>query len=158
MVVHQGDVHKYLGMTIDYTTKRVTCILMVEYVKGIVVAWDKASKGIKLDGFKIKYRKLSGQYTAAPLNLFTVDEAATKLPKNQKATFHNVVAKALYVAKWARPNIAIAIAFLHPNMRGHSRGALTLGLSFPILSSGKQKLNTRTSTESELVGVAISCL
>ncbi len=24
MVVHQGDVHKYLGMTIDYSTKGVT--------------------------------------------------------------------------------------------------------------------------------------
>jgi hypothetical protein len=42
---------------------------------------------------------------------------------------------------------------VHPNMRGHSRGALTLGLGFPISSSGKQKLNTCSSTESELVGV-----
>jgi hypothetical protein len=44
---------------------------------------------------------------------------------------------------------------VHPNMRGHSGsgGALTLGLGFPISSSGKQKLNTRSSTESKLVGV-----
>jgi hypothetical protein len=38
-------------------------------------------------------------------------------------------------------------------MRGHSGGALTLGIGFPISSSGKQKLNTRSLTESELVGV-----
>jgi hypothetical protein len=38
-------------------------------------------------------------------------------------------------------------------MRGHSRGALTLELGFPISSSGKQKLNTRSLTESKLVGV-----
>ncbi len=38
-------------------------------------------------------------------------------------------------------------------MRCHSGGALTLGLGFPISSSGKQKLNTRSSTESKLVGV-----
>jgi hypothetical protein len=38
-------------------------------------------------------------------------------------------------------------------MRSHSGGALTLGHGFPISSSGKQKLNTRSSTESELVGV-----
>ncbi len=38
-------------------------------------------------------------------------------------------------------------------MRGHSGGALTLGLGFPISSSGKQKLNTRSLTESKLVGV-----
>jgi hypothetical protein len=43
---------------------------------------------------------------------------------------------------------------VHPNMRGHSGGALTLGLGFPISSSGKQKLNTCSSTESKLVGVA----
>ncbi len=42
---------------------------------------------------------------------------------------------------------------IHPNMRGHSGGALTLGLGFPISSFGKQKLNTCSSTESKLVGV-----
>jgi hypothetical protein len=176
---------------------------MVDYVKDIVMAWDKASDRIELDGFKIKYRKSSGEPTAVPLNLFTVDEDSAKLPEKQKAAFHNVVAKALYMAKQAWPNIAVSIAFLttrvrcpdvqdwvklrllikylrstvglslilgatsggvlhwymdaafavHPNMRGHSGGAMTLGLGFPISSSGKQKLNTCSSTESELVGV-----
>ncbi len=127
----------------------------------------------------------------------------TKLPALLKASFHNIVAKALYVAKRARPDIAVAISFLttrvrnpdvqdwaklrhlieylrnttempltlgatsegvmhwymdaafavHPNMRGHSGGALTLGIGFPMSSSSKQKLNTQSSTESELVGV-----
>ncbi len=76
------------------------------------MAWDKASDGIDLDGFKIKYRTLSGESTAAPSNLFTVDEDLAKLPEKQKAAFHNVVAKALYMAKRAWPNIAVSIAFL----------------------------------------------
>ena len=38
-------------------------------------------------------------------------------------------------------------------MRGHTGGGLTLGTGFPIVTSTKQKLNTRSSTESELVGV-----
>ncbi len=113
------------------------------------------------------------------------------------------MAKALYVAKGARPDIAVSVSFLttrvhcpevqdwvklchlvkylrstvdlpltlgatssrvlhwyvdtaftvHPNMRGHSGGALTLGLRFLISSSGKQKLNTCSSTESKLVEV-----
>ena len=42
---------------------------------------------------------------------------------------------------------------VHPNMHGHTGGGLTLGRGFPILVSRKQKLNTRSSTESELVGV-----
>ncbi len=172
-------------------------------MKDIVMTWDKASAGIELDGFKIKYRTLSREPTPAPSNLFTVDEDLAKLPEKQKAAFHNVVAKALYVAKRARPDIAVSVSFLttrvrcpdvqdwvklrhlvkylrstvdlpltlgamsgevqhwyvdaafavHPNMRGHSGGALTLGLEFPISSSGKQKLNTCSSTEGELVGV-----
>jgi hypothetical protein len=131
-----------------------------------------------------------------------VDEDSAKLPEKQKTAFYNVVAKAMYVAKQAQPNIAVSIAFLttqgqspdvqdwfklchlveylqstidfplilgatsggvlhwyvgaafavHPIMRGHSGGALTLGLGFPISSSGKQKLNTHSLTESELVG------
>ncbi len=70
---------------------------MVDYVKDIVMVWDNASDGVELDGFKIKYRKLRGEPTAAPLN--TVDEDSAKLPEKQKAAFHNVVAKALYMAK-----------------------------------------------------------
>ncbi len=42
---------------------------------------------------------------------------------------------------------------VHPIMRSHTRGRLTMGRGFPIASSTKQKLNTRSSTESELVGV-----
>ena len=38
-------------------------------------------------------------------------------------------------------------------MRGHTGCGLSLGRGFPIASSSKQKLNTRSSTESELVAV-----
>jgi hypothetical protein len=41
---------------------------------------------------------------------------------------------------------------VHPNMQGHSVGGLSLGRGFPIVSSTKQKLNTQSSTESEIVG------
>jgi hypothetical protein len=40
---------------------------------------------------------------------------------------------------------------VHPNMRDHSGGGLSLGRGFPIMSSTKQKLNTRSSTETEIV-------
>jgi hypothetical protein len=112
MAVHQGLVHRYLGMTIDYSTRGVARILMVDYVKDIVMTWDKASDGIELDGFKIKYRKLCGEPTPVPSNLFTVDEDLAKLSEKQKAAFHNVVAKALYVAKQAWPDIAVSVSFL----------------------------------------------
>jgi hypothetical protein len=40
---------------------------------------------------------------------------------------------------------------VHPNMRGHSRGGLSLGRGFPIVSYTKQKLYNRSSTETEIV-------
>ncbi len=46
-----------------------------------------------------------------------------------------------------------ALFVVHPNMRGHTGGDLIMGRGFPITASTKQKLNTRSSTESELVGV-----
>ena len=40
---------------------------------------------------------------------------------------------------------------VHPNMRGHSGGCLSLGKGMIISRSSKQKLNTRSSTECKLV-------
>jgi hypothetical protein len=42
---------------------------------------------------------------------------------------------------------------VHPSMKGHTGGGLTLGTGFPFVTSTKQKLNTRSSTESELVAM-----
>ena len=42
---------------------------------------------------------------------------------------------------------------VHPALRGHTGGGLTMGRGFPIAVSSKQKLNTRSSTETEVVGV-----
>ncbi len=58
--------HRYLSMTINYSTRGVARILMVEYVKDIVMTWDKVSDGIELDSFKIKYIKLSGEQLLRP--------------------------------------------------------------------------------------------
>jgi hypothetical protein len=140
--------------------------------------------------------------SAAPTNLFTVNEECEKLPDGKAVESHNVVAKTLYVTKRARPDACTPIAFLttrvresdtddwkkmvhlmryirgtrdmplilsangshilkwwvnasfavHPNLRGHAGGGLSLGRGFPIVSSTKQKLNAWSSTESELVG------
>jgi hypothetical protein len=57
-------------------------------------------------------------------------------------------AKGTAILKWW-VDAALAV---HPNMQGHSVGGLSLGRGFPIMSSTKQKLNTRSSMESEIVG------
>ena len=42
---------------------------------------------------------------------------------------------------------------VHPNMRSHTGCVMMLGARAVYASSTKQKLNTRSSTEAELVGV-----
>ena len=42
---------------------------------------------------------------------------------------------------------------VHPNMRSHTGATMTLGKGCPYSISSKQKVNTRSSTEAELVGV-----
>ena len=202
MKISRGKIHKYLGMTLDFTKRDQDKISMVEYVKVIIGAWERA-RNFSDDGFTTVKRGRKGRLTAAPEDLFKVNEDSTKLNQSMATAFHNIVAKALYLVKRARPDASVAIAFLttrvrepdeddwrklkhlveyfksttemplilggdatgvlkwyvdasfavHSNMRGHTGAGLTMGRGFPIVSSTKQKLNTRSSTESELVGV-----
>ena len=46
-----------------------------------------------------------------------------------------------------------ALFAVHPNMRGHTGGGLTMGRGYPIVASWKQKLYTKSLAESKLVGV-----
>ncbi len=46
-----------------------------------------------------------------------VNEDCKKLSNEAAATFHTIVAKALYVTKRARPDISLAIAFLTTQVR-----------------------------------------
>jgi hypothetical protein len=46
-----------------------------------------------------------------------------------------------------------ALFAVHPNMHSHTGGGLTMCQGFPIVASRKQKLNTKSSTESKLVGL-----
>jgi hypothetical protein len=192
MAVSRGKVHKYLGMTLDYTTRRQVKITMLDYIDEILAAYSLADPMVS-----------GTKSTAAPENLFKVDEDCEKLSPRMAKIFHNLVAKTLYVTKRARPDTCTAIAFLttrvrepdkqdwaklshlmqyirgtktlplilsgngtgilkwyvdgsfgvHPNMRGHTGGGLSMGRGFPITTSTKQKINTRSSTESELVAV-----
>jgi hypothetical protein len=201
MKVVRGKAHTYLGMTLDFTTPKIVKITMLEYIDEIVESWDKACSDFK-DGYKV----VSGCKriaTAAPDDLFRVDEDAIKLDQGLAKAFHHITAKSIYVTKRARPDISLAVAFLttrvkgpdiddwrklrhmveylrrtrdlplilgadgtgvlswyvdasfavHPDMRGHTGGAMTMGRGFPLDKSTKHKLNTRSSTESEIVAV-----
>ena len=54
----------------------------------------------------------------------------------------------LHVIKWSVDS-AFAV---HPDFKGHTGGGMTYGRGYPITASRKQKLNSRSSTECELIG------
>ena len=192
MTVSRGKVHTYLGMKLDFTVKGQVKITMFDFIDEIIAAFEKA------------YPTMKGtKSTAAPEDLFKVDNDCEKLVDDKTIIFHNLMAKTLYSTKRARPDTSTSLSFLttrvrapdkddekklihlmkyirgtrrlplilsatgcgilkwwvdaafavHPNMRGHSGGGLSLGRGFPIMNSTKQKLNTRSSTEAEVVGI-----
>ena len=87
-----------------------------EYLTEIIESWDKACSELE-DGYTV----VSGRNriaTAAPDDLFKVDEDAVKLEQAAAKAFHNITAKAIYVTKRARPDISLAIAFLTTRFNG----------------------------------------
>ena len=85
---------------------------MIDYVDEIVAAYDKVSSELN-DGFTTVYKKTNCSRTsAAPDDLFIVDEDAEKSSEEGQMAFHHLVAKTLYISKRARPDISTAIAFL----------------------------------------------
>jgi hypothetical protein len=130
-------------------------------------------------------------------------DSAPKLSSGLSELLHSNVAKLLYLAQRARPDILLAVVFLitrvstpdnddlgklkrvmrylrdtedlaltleassdgavrwwvdasfavHPNMRSHTGAVLSLGKGAVYGMSSKQKINTKSSCEAELVGV-----
>jgi hypothetical protein len=190
MKVSRGKIHEYLGMTLDFSSPGIVRVTMKKYIDEVIEHF------LRFDTFKLKS-------TAAPEDLFKIDEDDPLLDHHHKEGFHTIVAKILYATKRARPDTCTAVAFLttrvdkatemdwkklrhlvgylkqtrdlplvlstdnisvvkwwvdgsyatHPDMRGHTGAGLSLGRGFPVVSSTKHKLNTRSSTEAELVSV-----
>ncbi len=86
MKINRGKVHKYLGMMLDFSTKRQVKISMVEYVKDIIATWDKVSKSNSDSYMTVKQGK-KGRTSAAPEDLFKVDEDSPKLKPELSTAF-----------------------------------------------------------------------
>ena len=75
----------------------------MDYVDEIVPAYGKALGELD-DGFSaVKKKSNPARTSAAPNDLFMVDEDAEKLSEESLIAFHHLVAKTLYVSKCARP-------------------------------------------------------
>ena len=93
-------------MTLDYTVRGQVQITMVDSLDKVLITFEKAEpKGI---GTKT---------SAAPENLFKVDEDCEKFPQSKTVQFHNLVAKSFYATKLAMPDTYTDIAFLKTIVR-----------------------------------------
>ncbi|CAJ1952107.1 unnamed protein product [Cylindrotheca closterium] len=129
-----------------------------------------------LDEFSVKFKEDDKQETPAGNNLLEVGKGKL-LDKDQQTEFHRFVAKHLFLTKRARldmhPTVAIlasrvqnpnqsdwhklwfvdASFAVHPDFKSHTGGVMTMGGGAMQAMSKKQKLNSRSSTHAELIGV-----
>jgi hypothetical protein len=101
MTASRGNIHNYLGMTLDYTVPGQVKITMFDYFDKIIAAFDNAEP--KGGGKKS---------SVAPVSLFKDDESREDLKQDKAVEFHNLVAKTLYATKWAMSDTCITITFL----------------------------------------------
>ena len=190
LTVSRGQVHDYLGMTLDFRTKGEVQICMEHYINMMLQDAPEEMKG-------------TATTPAAP-HLFKVNNKDPQLlgPVKKKIFMH-LVMQGLYLSQRGRPDIRTAIAFLcgrlhdpdeddykklarmiqylrgskemvltlrasdegivqwwidasygvHEDMKGHTGATLSLGKGAIYSGSWKQRLVSRSSTESELIGV-----
>lgn len=85
---------------------------MVDYVKDIVAAWDKAVPKVNEDSFETVCKLCKkGRMSAAPEDSFKINDDSEKLKPVKAMSFHTIMVKALYLVKRGRPDASVVIAF-----------------------------------------------
>ncbi|CAJ1954076.1 unnamed protein product [Cylindrotheca closterium] len=95
----RGKIHRYLGMTLDFSVKGKLKIRMDDYVKNM------------LEDFPVKFNKESKQETPAGNNLLEAGKGKL-LNAEYHQIFHTTVARGLYVPKRACLDIHPTITIL----------------------------------------------
>ena len=107
MSVSRGTVHTHLGMTIDFTTEGQCKVTMPKRIKETLAAFEKAAP-----------KETGTKSSAAPKDLFVINDKAVKLDKVKADQFHSLVAKMLFATKIARPDTGTAVSFLTTRVKG----------------------------------------
>jgi hypothetical protein len=194
ITVHEGDIHDYLGMVMEHNRASKTVkINMSKYIQETLEAFKEEEP-------EERFKMVN---TPATNNLFKTREHVETLSTKRAGLYHSTIAKLLFVAKRARPDILLAVSFMttrvkkpdlddwhklirvlsylnnsiditltlvcdkidklswyidgsyasHMDMKGQSGAVLSTGRCSVLFRSCKQKTNTRSSTETELIAV-----
>jgi hypothetical protein len=99
LVATTGEVHDYLGITIDYSEKGIKVkFTMYDYLEDIMAEMPDDMRGTSP--------------TPASDNLFDVDENLTPLNEKESDFFHRTTARLLFADKRARPDLQVVVAYL----------------------------------------------
>ena len=112
MKVCCGKVHVYVGMTMDFSNEGEVHITMPKHLGDAVETFETSQAKFSKGFIEVKRKRSKSQLTAAPKDLFVMNEECKKLPKKQQKAFHCVVAKSIYLWKHSRPDIGTAVSFL----------------------------------------------
>ena len=91
MTITRVNIHKHLGMTIEYSSPVNFKLSMVDYTGKIINDVPEDMRG--------------GSATPTAHHLFDIAEDATKLSRIDADSFHNFVAQILYLSNQARLDI-----------------------------------------------------
>ena len=100
LTVTVGNIHEYLGITIDFSDPKLVRFTMYDFLEDILT---EADTGDDMNGEAV---------TPANDKLFEIDKESKELDAEGADFFHRMVARFLFVAKQTRPDIQLAVAFL----------------------------------------------
>ena len=101
MTFHWGKVHNYIRMTLDYNEGGTIKVRNIDYIGEIIASFYKSDP-----------RGSGINTSAAPEDLYRVDEGCEKLSTDKAKMFHNLVAKTLYTTKWESPDTYKEVSLL----------------------------------------------
>ena len=97
MVAKRGKKHAFIWMDVEFVDKECIKITMDKYINECVVVYGED---------KLKMRQTPGAHDP-----FALDKSPS-LDKQSSDIFHHIVAKLLFVVKWARLEIDSTVSFL----------------------------------------------
>ena len=100
LTVTNGNVHDYLGITINFSYPKLVRFTMYDFLEDILSEVDAQGN---MSGYAV---------TPAADKLFEIDENSEDLSVEDADFFHRIVAHFLFAAKQTRPDIQLAVAFL----------------------------------------------
>ena len=142
--MHKGEVLKYIGITFDFSMKRKVIIKMQGYIEDLMkyISGREEFNGAASD--------------PARSNLFNTKDGDSVLLNEKERKLRSlkeVLEASSHLSVIASVDSLFAV---HDDMRSHTGYTVGIGKGSVCSKSSSQKLNTKSSTEAELVGLGDS--